>query len=71
MAMNGFLNSDITSENKRRWLRDEQGSADAGSIGHFPWLPLGSCTAPLRHRAGECMSDNTAKTNGALSHKPR
>lgn len=29
MAMNGFLNSDITSENKRRWLRNELGSADA------------------------------------------
>lgn len=35
MAMNGFLNSDITSENKRRWLRNELGSADASSIGHF------------------------------------
>lgn len=35
MAVNGFLNSDITSENKRRWLSEEPGSADAGSIGHF------------------------------------
>lgn len=35
MAMNGFLNSDITSENKRRGLLEEPGSADVCSIGHF------------------------------------
>lgn len=66
MAMNGFLNSEITSSNKRRWPGDERPSADAVWIGHFLGFHQGHA---LRHLARECMSDTTAKTNEALSHK--
>lgn len=38
MAMNGFLNSEITSQNKRRWAGGALGSADAGWIGRFRGL---------------------------------
>lgn len=66
MAANGFINSDITSENKRRWLRGELGSEDASAR-----LAIAAVSIKVTHCAGECMSDNTGKTNGPLSHKPR
>lgn len=69
MSLNGFLNSDITSLRTK-----EGGSATIRGVRTPARLAISAASIKVTHCAaapGECMSDNTAKTNGALSRKPR